>query len=338
VTGGLLLALTCAAPARAYDIGIGIVGNEGHYAIVTGNFTSTERAEIDAGAAAWNAGAGEVLRGADWEWIRDADVSSGGRNNFRNEVYERDQAFFDANHWSDALAVTTPLVLNDRDIIFNSDETWVECLPSDCQVTTESSIGHVAMHEFGHRIGFNHENDFVATMNSEYENGGDIGDTAHRINEDDFAGLAYYYPGSSTGINLMLSKWAAAEEDGFVSEQWETPGHIFDLSANSWVGPSGPPGDVLVLVTGTSTASPLIEWRLSSNSTCTSVDPLVGSRTPTVGVNVPYSVGPSAWNVSGVSAANYYLCVLVDADNSVTETSGVDNGVRSDYASLTVIP
>lgn len=326
------------SPAWAYDFGVGIVGNVGHYAIVSGTFTTTEEAEIDAGAAAWNAGSGEILRGADWEWIRDADVTTGGRNNFRNEVYEKDQDWFDANNWTTALAVATPMVLNDRDIVFNSSKAWDDCLPSDC-ASGMHSLGHVAAHEFGHRIGFLHYDEAIALMNSEYANGGDLGHAKYRINEDDFAGLKNYYPGSSTGINLMLSKWKTdpdAEQD--VLEVWTSDVSTADLSQNQFTGIGGQPAPILAVITGTSSASPLIEWSLSPDSTCSTTDPVIGTRTPTLGVNVPHAVTALNWDFSGVSSIGYYyLCAKIDADDSVTETHSFDNRVQSDSAIIKVV-
>jgi len=194
--------------ALAYEWGVGIPGNTGNYSIVVADFTALEAEAIQDGASAWNAGPSELLRGADFTWNRGEDDTNGGSaNNWKNEVYARDDAWFDA-HGKDADTVAFVRIgFNDRDIVFRRSANFAWCTDSvtDCPAGT-ISIGQVSAHEFGHRIGFNHENDTIALMNSSYPGGGDLGrDNNYRINEDDFVGLKDRKTGTSTGTNLLLT-------------------------------------------------------------------------------------------------------------------------------------
>ena len=322
--------------ARAYNWNIGPAGPTGAYRVETGSFSSAQETEIDLGAAAWNAGSSEILRGANFHWSRAANVATGALGNFRNEVYMRDQAWFDDHNWGDPVARTQPS-LGDTDIIFNAGYTWCTGRPSNCG--DDFSIGQVAAHEFGHRIGFGHEDDNIALMNWSYPNGGDLGAASYRINEDDYVGLVDHKTDSSTGVNLMLSRYMFVPGtdpntyDASSHEVWNNGDRVFDVSLDDFAGT--PPEPILAITESTSVVSPGIEWRLSSDTACFSgPDYLIGTRTPTLGANVPSSVTPLDWHFSGgtLPSGAYYLCARINPNGAITEVvgGGTDNTVRSE--------
>lgn len=339
VVAGLTMGSTV---ALAYNWGVGIPGATGSYRIETGSFSAAQEDEIDLGAAAWNAGSSEILRGADFTWSRGTDVATASLDNCRNEVYMRDGSWFDSHGWSGYLAYTsTHVFCPDTDIIFNSSYSWCTERPTNCD--TGVSIGQTAAHEFGHRIGFQHEDDNVALMNYSYPNGGDLGGAKFRINEDDYVGLVDHKTDSSTGLDLLLNRFGfdAGSSDPDDSHSWEVwdddaGTYIFDKSDDDFPGVD--PAPIQAIIEGTSTASPVIEWRLSADSACFSgTEYAIGTRTPTIGSNVPYEVGPTAWNMTGSAPnGNYYLCARIDSNTAITETSETDNTVRSDNAMVTV--
>jgi hypothetical protein len=330
--------------AMAYNWGVGIPGNTGTYHIVVADFASAEENDIELGAQAWLAGSGRVLRGADFEWVRGSDDTNGGaRCNFNNEVYMQDQSYFDAHGWSGDIARTT--TCDDTDIIFNSDKTWCTNTPSGC--TSGYSMRAVAAHEFGHRIGFQHEDDNIATMNHLYPNGGDIGKGwYYDINEDDYVGLCDHKSDSSTGANLGLSRWkwvpdsydGMADDDEKAEEVWVSPDRSFDRSSDTWIGAT--PNDILAVNTGTTTEHPLVKWVLVTAPYCGvgSTEYQIGTVTPGLSANLPFAIGPSSWALADtVPTGDYYLCAWIDAGQTISETNEGDNSVASEWK-VTVVP
>ncbi|MEQ1508275.1 MAG: hypothetical protein ABMB14_38950 [Myxococcota bacterium] len=319
-----------AVDALAFDVGFPPPGITEQYRMEPGGFTATEQTQIDSAAAAWSAGPGDVLRGAYWHWTRGADVTTGATANFRDEVYERSHTWFlDRGIGTAAAAVTwvTPAV--DEDIATNAYYVWCTDTPSSC--TSGTSLGQTMVHEFGHRMNFFHENDYIATMNINVPSGGDISNTKYRINEDDSAGLQWLSPHSSTGINLMLSKFGYTYL-GNSEELWDGATWHYYKSTASF---SDTPTDILALIEGTSGAAPTIEWRvaLASDAACfdgVGTEYTVGTLTPFLAVNVPFAVSPSGWNFAGVPTGTYRLCAKINPSGAISETSTVDNNVRSE--------
>jgi hypothetical protein len=244
-----------------------------------------------------------------------------------------------------------PSVTFDSDIVFNRSETWCGGTPSGCtwtDVTHTYSIGQTAMHEFGHYLGLNHEDDNIATMNDGYPGGGDMAQTHFRINEDDYAGLVdrKATANAGTGNNLMLSRFSYWSVKAF--ERWdneEPEGEsddtkTWDRSDDDWfpAGDASHPGKILAVFEGTSgTLSGVdVEWRVRQLSDPTCFDSngwteyTVGHRSFDVSVNVPYSIGPDDWDLWGVPTGTYILCAKIDPYSEFTETWEGDNVVFSE--------
>ncbi len=93
------------------------------------------------------------------------------------------------------------------------------------------------------------------------------------------------------------------------------------------------PFEVLAIINGTSTQSPVIEWWLSADADCAGGKKYsVGTRTPTISSNTPYPVTPSGGYAinSHVPPGDYYLCAKIDSTDSISETDNNDNGIRSE--------
>lgn len=326
-----MIALISVAFAYNWDAGPASPIN---YHLVVSDFTAAEEADIVAAFEGWEAGTGEVMRGADMVINRDTDDASGGLCNLTNEVFMKDQAFFDAHGWSADAHMNG--CLGSFDIIFNSSVTW--CTSRDSACTSGESIGQAALHEMGHWIGFGEEDDNIATMNGVYPAGGDLGDTDWRVNEDDYVGLVAHRSDSSTGNNLMVARYNY-DGGGNSHEVWDVSEGTwtFDRSSDSWSTDS--PDDIFAVMEGTSSSlSPGMDWRLSSNTTCSTGDYLIGTRTPSLSSNTPYLVGPNAWSLADtVATGDYYLCVIIDPGTSISETSEADNSVVSEIQ-VEVIP
>lgn len=62
----------------------------------------------------------------------------------------------------------------------------------------------MAVHEFGHALGFALEVDHLASMNPSHPTGGALAARRVRIGEDDFVALVNLESHASTGVNLTL--------------------------------------------------------------------------------------------------------------------------------------
>lgn len=183
-------------------------------------------------------------------------------------------------------------------------------------------IGQVALHEFGHLLGFLHEDTLIATMNSSYPNGGDISSVKYRPHEDDYVGLVAERPGSSTGRNLMLGRYL--EDGSSAKEQWDQATPFWTVCDEEIDDTEGPEA-IYAIIHGTAAQSPVIEWWLSVDDDCQAGPQLeVGSRTPTIGSNTPYLIRPTTYDFSGIAAGQYYLCAEIDPADLISETPPTD--------------
>lgn len=300
----------------------------------TGEFTSAQEAEITDAANSWDAGSGEVLRGAIWQFLRGADRTGSSCNdsNFENEVYMEGNAWFSARGIPSGYSAICLCYTAFDDIVFRSTPpvgSWSNNLPSN---TTGVSIGQVAHHEFGHALGLAHEDDLVALMNSDYPHGGDLGDVGYRPHEDDYVGLKTNRPGSSTGRNLMLGKFID-EGDASAKMTWRDVSIDFSGSpyCDGVVSSSGRPAAILGVMEGTAAVTPSVEWWLSANTNCgAGTSYTVASWTGSMASNTPTSLRPT-FDFTGVPAGSYFLCAEIDPDDAISESSTAsDNDLRSD--------
>lgn len=221
-----------ASPSEAYECdlspdplcGCALNNDRPEYHLVVADFPASHVTEIEAAAESWWAGNTQILRGADFKHVRGVDNLAGVANNGVSELWDESSTWFTALGFpSTTLAITTSWMLGwpncdvvESDIVFNESTVWSTSLPGALPTysgaTSEVSIGQTAVHEFGHVVGFDHENDVLAVMNGFYPAGGDISATKYRIHEDDFAGLLDWYPCvvGCDGVNVMLSKFEPA--------------------------------------------------------------------------------------------------------------------------------
>ncbi|MBX2797032.1 MAG: matrixin family metalloprotease [Myxococcales bacterium] len=313
------------------------------YRINVSDFNASGQAEIELAGDAWDAGYSEINRGANWDFVRGQDITSDGAvGDFTNQIYKKPTSWFtDQGLPAASLAGVRHTHLlcgrNDSDIIFNSDFDWTTQLASETTPVPlpggdPASIGQVAMHEFGHVLGLAHENDVLATMNESYPNAGEVAGTRHRIGEDDFVGLVAGKSNNSFGTNLLLSKFRRYAASGI--EVWD------EFDSGEWCGSPGAtlasgdgPHGVVAMITGTTTTPCTIEWRLSSDTSCTTNDPLIATRSVTLGVDVPANdvrpIGGYSIPIN-MNYGDYHLCAMIRPQGPVAETATNDNSVVSE--------
>jgi hypothetical protein len=321
-----------------------VLGDSLTWHICDGDFTLAQESAIEDGSKAWTAGSGEILRGAIWEFVRGSDRANSTCNptNAFHEVYMRDATWFSDRGMATALAwcnCNGPV----HDIAFKSGVAWSTSLPSEIATPGERPIGHIAVHEFGHSLGLNHEDDLIATMNTVYPNGGDLGSTGYRIHEDDYVGLVATRPDSSLGRNLMLSKFEPTTA-GNSSELWTSllefcNQGIYDASDLS---AAETPDEIFAVIEGTaSSVTTNVYWWLSDDDDCQSLPTYyIAHETTTIGSNSPFRLSVGAWDFQGIpSNQSYYLCAGIDPFDEVTETVTAvpgDNVVQSDSRIITI--
>ena len=325
-----------------------ISGSSQTYHIDGNDFTTWQKDAIEDGASAWNAGtSGDVLQGANWHFNRGSDISNSYLGDGLLGVAMRDNTWFTDQGSANAAGKTIySWFLGHRaevDVYINSSLIYVSALPSASNPNTEFSLPQVAMHEFGHVIGFNHDDSdgtdvsALDTMDGLYPGGGDSGNKL-RILENDFYGLATIKGDSSTGINLSLSKFAyfssgeAIEAwtdawEGYQGRDWSAPPEYCIAGADR-------PSPLSIMQTGSQVGATVeVAWYLSPNSTCfDSDDILMELKTLTNQSVLAPTIAQSLWCIprTAISKVYHKVCAEVDPDNDWAETSETDNRVTSD--------
>lgn len=315
-------------------------GNSLTYHLISGKFTAAEIDAIDDAHAAWRAGAQQLNRGADWRFVRGATEPAGSLDVTDNQYHVSrlsDSWLAGKGVSANAIAVAfrdygawPNCGVRGGDIVFRASESWSTTLPNSTPAD-ELSIGQVAIHEFGHIIGFDHDNGDLQVMNAAYPAGGDISGE-YRISEDDYVGLEANYPDSSTGKNFMLSKFRSTG-GGNAVESW-TGSTVFTSASDVLTALEAPEALTLILTGTTSALVVKVTWYLrpASFATCGDASSIeVGSAFPNLGVNTTFSRNLSTWQIpAGTPADTYRVCAAIDSDSSYSETREDDNMVVSD--------
>ncbi|MCB9672070.1 MAG: matrixin family metalloprotease [Alphaproteobacteria bacterium] len=312
-------------------------------------YTSAERAQVALGASMWDSGPGRRVRGANFRFTRGTDVSVSVSCNGRNEVRLYNKTQMGMRGAANSLGIMT--YCHPVGVLFTSQLAAVSagtlnidiglaqsidwCLGSthNACIGVGYSMAQVAMHEFGHFAGFNHENNLISVMRANYGGNWDIGGQAW-IAENDAAGLQAQYADSSTGVDLGVKAFTLAD-----GPTWRTGLRVWDLGNASWSANSDPPSAVNATMIGTGSVAAPMRWYVTSN-TCTSTPQwTVGTRTPTMSTNVPYAVDPSGgYDFSAVPPGFYRLCVRIDPNNAISETDESNNVEGSEFGFILVQP
>ncbi|WP_027134879.1 matrixin family metalloprotease [Geminicoccus roseus] len=151
--------------------------------------------------ARWNNVKGS---GFNFYFLRDTDGTYSNTNGV-TEIYF-------ARNLGTALAVTffrwqcSSRNIIETDIGFNLNYSWTTSPLSYDSLGSPYSFESVALHELGHSLGLNHEDRWLATLNSFYPNSGPVGyGKEWDPLADDRAGARFLYPDGTTEVDLAAS-------------------------------------------------------------------------------------------------------------------------------------
>jgi hypothetical protein len=275
------------------------------------------------------------LQSAMWHWNnvkgsgfnffvgRDSD---GGHNssNGRNEIY------FDVSETGtgSVLAVTHVRShcywlfgwnygIDETDIAFNTSKSWNTGAFNYSNLGAPISFEGVALHELGHALGLNHEDRWMATMNSIYPNGGPLGYYKEfDPNADDRVGARSLYPDGTTEIDLAGSalKRTGSGTSGLISSP---------LSAAR-----GGYATLEFTFSNLSTSNQTFDvgFYLSGNDVISTGDTLLGMNYGASGSSgFTGTFSRTLYIPTWVAPGTYYLGFLLDPNNGIGETNEANN-------------
>jgi hypothetical protein len=228
-------------------------------------------------------------------------------------------------HWGD-------VNMNSADVYFNTNYSWTTQTSNELKtaITPYWSNGKkvfnfesVAIHEFGHALGFNHENRIFSNMNSHYPNGGPQG-RVQGVHMEDTQGLIYLY--GTAGQRLDVASFGVSVTNNSSNQSVDTPLNSF---STAYVAPGGSLKMRFgVQNTGNVPASNVqVHWYLSTNNYVSTGDIKLPAYTS-------YST-LSTWGQhevtntipSNLATGTYYLGFIVDPYNTITEADENNNSM-----------
>jgi len=258
---------------------------------------------------------------------RDTDGTH-NRYNGKNEIYTGNTSEFTSTETTLAYATLDHRngVIYESDIAFNPYVTWIDfngawCKASVAQPDNEAYFEGIALHELGHVLGLDHENDVLATMNSKHPNAGPVGHTnIWEVHGDDRNGIRYKYPDSSHETDIVASKYFRTGQgtSDVASALYPSPTYL-------WRGQTySIPYTTENLSTTTQSYS--VSFYLSTDPYIRPYDIyLTTTNVTNVGKGTAITKTASITIPTNISAGTYYLGYIIDPSNQISETSKGNN-------------
>lgn len=257
---------------------------------------------------------------------RDTDGTHG--KNLKNEIYMGNLSQFTSTE--ETLAFTTidhrNSVIYEKDIAFNPYVTWIDFLgswlkTSVAQSDNEAYFEGVALHELGHVLGLDHEDDVLATMNSYHPSGGPVGHiNIWEVHGDDRNGIRYLYPDSTHETDIVASKYfrTAPGKSDVASALYPSPTYL-------WRGQTySIPYTTENLSTTTQSYS--VSFYLSTDSVIGVADQyLTTTYVNNVGKGTSVTKTASITIPTNISTGTYYLGYIIDLTNDISESRKGNN-------------
>jgi PKD repeat protein len=281
------------------------------------SFPGSFKTALNRSAAAWNEVPGSQFR---FNLVYD-DATTTRLGDGKNSI-----GFTTDYDFGDFIAVEltdyeTCFLINDgniqeSDILFNNDYTWESSL-NPFFFSGSYNVALVGAHEMGHGLGLDHENARLATMNSNFPNGGVFGNNhVVQIHADDALGSRVGYGTCCTRRDVAASVFEKGTS-GFsnliaspsVVERGHSTSFKFTLENRGTVSES----------------SVRTNFYLSTNRTITTGDTFLGSATFSLGVGASSTLSASVTIPLSVASGSYFFGVLADANSSIGEVDESNN-------------
>jgi len=288
--------------------------------VSTTSFPADSSWDVDLQDAMWH---WNNVKGSSFNFYvgRDTDGSHSSGNG-KTEVY------FDSSETGSALGVTHvrshcywalgyQYGLDETDVAFNGGLSWSTGSFDYTKLGSPYNFEEVALHEFGHALGLNHEDRWMATMNSVYPNSGTLGYYKENDpNADDRLGARSLYADGTTETDVAGSafKHTTSSHSGLVSSPSSVDaGHSVTI-------------EFTFMNLGTSKKTFDIGFYLSTNDYISTSDKLLGTN---YGASANSGGGGTFSRTltipSSTTPGTYYIGFLIDPSGAMSEANEGNN-------------
>jgi hypothetical protein len=212
------------------------------------------------------------------------------------------------------------------DIAFNRNYPWETSTNPVVPRWGPYNSTLVGLHEHGHGMGLAHENDFPATMNSIYPNGGPIGNPNYvHPHADDARGDRALYGTAATARDVASHAYRLT-----VPADPEYPGHTEPIPAPGFVNRNTTVSfqfGVQNRGTNNQSSIPVYFYLSPTRNGVTTSSYFLGSTT--LSIDAGRTVTANAWVTIPASAPTGYQYIgwIADPFNAIVETDETNNGV-----------
>jgi Uncharacterized conserved protein len=210
----------------------------------------------------------------------------------------------------------------ESDIMFNADISWNTGIQDErVRKTDKPTFLKVVVHEFGHSVGLNHFDTEHAVMSQGYDGHlwwGGSETYRHHPMADDIQGSRVLYSHSNGEIDVTATNF---EMSGATSTAlWRNNSTITNVSAGNSVNV-----EYSVANIGKSSASFSLGVYLSTNDYISTSDTYLGGFGYVLPAHYIWDRDKTFTIPSNVAPGTYYIGVVVDTDNSLTENRESNN-------------
>ena len=282
---------------------------------------------------------------ADFEWDAKYNERGVSVGNFQNEAWFTNNATLLGGDPARTLAWAYCANWAEADIVFSTSSSYSTSTDKTDLVPyggNDRPFQNTAIHELGHALGLDHENDEYNVMGEEWTHIHANGSSVHGyVGEDAFDGAFFLY-GYRVVDDLGLVHWKWKGRDGEYSEHGRTviykkDGTYAEGFTDYGSNPNGEPGfmvtrgkTILVELTfennGDRSRQPLVEYYVSTNDYISIYDTYLADRRPMLSPDDVYTVTQEIVVPTSLTVGEtYYIGAVVDPYDNVSEYDESNN-------------